>query len=131
MTKQGTFLDALKQATEDDLAGVDERIAELTKELDSLHAARRVIDVMLHGKKARAKPGTRGTVPKGGTVEGHRMKAAVYLSKYGITPMTKVVMECNIPEGSMTGVFNHEWFIKGNGGVQLSTVGQMAARKAG
>jgi hypothetical protein len=47
------LLAALEAATEADLEEIDEQIAKLQKQLDSLKSARSLIDVALHGAKPR------------------------------------------------------------------------------
>lgn len=54
---ESALLQAIQKASADDLRKTDERIAELTRELDSLKAVRRVLDVRLNGKPEKvAKP---------------------------------------------------------------------------
>lgn len=46
-------IDAIRNATADDLAEIDQRISDLTGELESLKAARKIIDTRINGKTER------------------------------------------------------------------------------
>jgi hypothetical protein len=116
------LLTALQSSTQEDLEAVDAQIDALTKQLASLNALRRVLQIKLHGKLTRTRtPGS----AKGKTKE-YRIAAAKYLLHAGSVKTMLLARECNIPPGSMTGVIAHPWFEDGPNGVVLSKEGQLA-----
>lgn len=63
------LLDVLERVTESDLQSIDEKIAELQRQIDGLTAVRRVIDRRLHGSPTRTKKPAANKAKGGGGVK--------------------------------------------------------------
>jgi hypothetical protein len=132
----------IQGATDADLDRVDARIGDLERELDALRGVRKLLMLRLGkvnkpGPKPapsdpdappRAKPGPK---PKGGDATGeHRRAVAKYLLHCGVCRPAVIQKDLSIPEGSMTLVLDHPWFVRDPNGFKLSREGQLAAGAA-
>ncbi len=130
-----TLIDVLERATEADLDALDEEIAVLDRKLASLSAARRLIDVKLHGRKKfgpRKKPAVAAAPSTAGVKtrsDEYREAIAKHLLKHGATRPAVLCEECGVPNGSITAMLEHPWFVRGADGVSLSPAGRVAALK--
>lgn len=130
MAKQ-SILDVLGNATEDDLSEIINRRKVLQREDEALAVMEKAIAFKLHGKPARAKPGTK--TPKASSngradnEEQLRIKAAHELLRNG--PMKQALLLHNIGLQEQAGrapLFNHEWFDRTPDGIALSSAGKRA-----
>jgi hypothetical protein len=132
MPQKVSLLDALANATPDDLADVEHQMRDTEKKLGSLKALRRVLSIKLNGKQPSQKKTARGrppATPVGGT-DGRRLKVAMYLLHSGPTRPAVIANSCDIPMGSITAVLDHEWFQKVPDGAALTVLGPKAAEGA-
>lgn len=99
------LLDVLERVTESDLQSIDEKIAELQRQIDGLTAVRRVIDRRLHGSPTRTKKPAANTAKGGGRRQrcargGRREPAAGRPDRGGDSPHGRAAL--HLAAGGLT-----------------------------
>ena len=123
---QAKLLDLLEQVKPEDLADMDQEIAERRKSLEALLALRKVVDQKLNGRPARE--------PRAKTARGvdAKIKAAKYLMHSGPKQQSVIAADCGIEAKNLTSFFTHDFFVRRGGGmIELSNEGRRAAAKNG
>jgi hypothetical protein len=146
----GRVVEFLSGLTAADLAEIDQQIQDLRRQLASLEAARRLIDLQVNGPPERKKGGPRKSpapqtpagngpaangaagapgVPAepGGLRHERRLKIARLLGKEGPMAGAAIFNRLDIPLGSLTSVMSCDWFTPTNGGYRLTEVGRREA----
>lgn len=120
-----SLLDAIKNATAEDLQAIDDRIAALDTELAALLAARKVVAIAVNGKPER-KPrgaGTTAAAKSAKSDEMERRRQAIHdlLSEEGSLPVPVIAKRLNIHATAVGwAVRDHEWFEIKNGEVHVA-----------
>ena len=119
---QPDLVAVLQKATAEDKARVDQRIDELTRELETLRMVQRMLDVKLNGKPERKAPVKRGTNrAMAGEGKTQRERVYDYLEAQGVPvkPST-IAADTGIALASIYTVLSHEWFEKTSEGFRIA-----------
>lgn len=118
------LLEALRTAKPEDLAELDTEIVAKRKDLESMQALRKVLNVAMNGKPVR-QAGT-GNGQAGGrvSVDQHRTNVLKYLDHGGLTKRSVLMEACKISSAMIEKVLNHPWFRKTDQGIQLTQAGK-------
>lgn len=123
-----TLLEALNYVDAGQLEEIDQRIAALDKERESLVAARKIIDIKLNGKPERAKPQrkAKANAPVSGKAyseSDEELRDQVYSiltqAKRPLKPAA-IAAEIGISGQKVGQLTNHEWFIKDIDGIRIA-----------
>jgi hypothetical protein len=130
----------LAAAGEEDLERVQARVADLTRELKGLKTVETVLMARLGREKPKATKtprvpraasgrGEAGAASKGVTSD-RRIQIAKYLVHCGTARPAIIAKDLEIPDGSITFVLDHPWFVRDVNGIKLSPEGRQAAGAA-
>lgn len=142
------LLQALEAITEEDLSTIDQQIASLRTQIDSLTAARKIIaaklgirepkvEAMLRAKAERkaARTAQQATVDSGvdqsdsdvalkTRKQVYREQIYRHLTMNGPTRVAVLCKALDIPNGSIGAVVKHEWFSNDNGVISIARAGK-------
>jgi hypothetical protein len=125
------LLQAIQDATAEDLAQVDARIEALSAEIDGLRVLQKVLRAKLgHEPEPRVKKerpaktdANRSTATE---MLNRRRLAAQHLIRHGATPGNKLAQACGFDGLQVYTVCNHEWFTKTEQGYHITPEGRQA-----
>lgn len=121
-----SLVDAIAQATAEDLADLDQQIASLETKLDGLRAARKIIDVRINGSVTTR---MRATIAEGdqsrmsSTLQNHRERVATVrklLTEKGPLGWTQILQHVTFSSGSLNLTLKDPTFAKVNGQYELA-----------
>lgn len=120
------LIDSFKNATEADLAEVQDKITELKAELASLELIEKVLSVRINGpapKQPRCKPKNQKEAKDGDATtksEADRRRISKYLEHSGTAKPAKIARDLDIPTGSITYLLDDPRFRRLDDGVALA-----------
>lgn len=118
-------LEALQQATTDDLALLDARIAQAERELKSLREARKVVALRLHGDKPRVKKPAYTKSARREQWDELRGRIHDLLSREGSMPAGVIGQKLGeVPQRIGLVVREHPWFEVRDGEVHVARNGR-------
>lgn len=130
------LIEALENASEADLAAVDEKIQDYSKKLDAYQQTRRLLEKRLgvqpledrsHRKKKSSSSSSSSPSGKGTKSMEYRLKLATCLiSRGGGAKVLELAREADVPEGSISAALDHEWFTRKDGLVHITPAGRQA-----
>lgn len=137
-TAKTDILQAFEEASEDDLALVRLKMADLEKQLDALRAVEKCLDIRLNGKVDRRKKPAAASRPTesaaaiaDGVMHEKRKKVAAYLRANGAKPLQKLSEITGISmrgPGCLSVVVTHAWFhVNAEGIVTLTAQGNSSS----
>lgn len=118
------ILAALRNVTAEDLTTVDARIDELTRELDCLREARKLISTRLNGKQKRKSPTRKSATPNRPASE---LAQRIYdlIDDAGSLPVSQIATSLGVKAAGVGKcVSSCDWFVRlPSGDVAIATTG--------